>query len=348
MLRVAIIGASGFTGVELLRLLALHPGVEIVAVTSRQYEGKSVTEVFPSLKAYPYSNLYFSAPDTKKLSNLAGAFFTAVPHAAAMKVVPELLNAGAKVIDLSADFRLRDVNVYNEWYAPHLCPEFLDEAVYGLCEINREKIASSRLVANPGCYPTSTLLPLIPLLKSGIVDTKSTLVIDSKSGVSGAGRKALLATSFCEVNESFKAYKVGEHRHTPEIEQELSIAASEEIKVCFTPHLVPMTRGILTTIYAKPTKIISTTDVIKILDDSYSTERFVKILEEGQLPSINMIKGSNLCVIGVKVDKRTNTIILVSAIDNLVKGASGQAIQNLNIMFGFDEYLGLDVIPLYP
>ncbi len=346
MLNVAIIGASGFTGVELLRLLAHHKQVSVVAVTSRQYSSIPVGEVFPSLTSY--SDLVFTEPNIPDLIADTDVFFTAVPHAAAMKIVPDLLKNGAKVIDLSADFRLDSAEVYESWYQKHVCPEYIDEAVYGLCELNHEDIKGARLVANPGCYPTSILLPLIPVLKNNLVEPDS-IVIDSKSGVSGAGRKAMLATSFCEVDESFKAYKIGEHRHTPEIEQELSKAAGKELNVCFTPHLVPMIRGILTTTYTRLARTdISTADVLHVLSEVYADKQFVSILPEGHFPSINMIKGSNRCVIGAKVDRRTNRLVLVSVIDNLVKGASGQAIQNMNIMMGFDESLGLQVVPVYP
>ncbi len=345
MIKAAIVGGSGYTGVELLRILHRHPHVEVVSVTSRKHAGTPVASLFPSLSSV--YTLKFQAPDIPALSRSCDVVFTAVPHQTAMSIVPELLAEGTKVIDLSADFRIRDRAVYEAWYVPHTAPELLDEAVYGLTEIYREKVAGARLVANPGCYPTSAILPLYPLLKEGLVAGEG-IVVDSKSGTSGAGRSASLATIFCEVNEAFKAYKVGEHRHTPEIEQELSAAANKETVINFTPHLVPMSRGILTTIYARAAEGATTGDVLTALADYYAGARFVRIRPEGEFPNVSHVRGSNFCDIGAKVDQRTGRAILVSAIDNLVKGASGQAVQNMNIMFGLEEAAGLDALALFP
>lgn len=346
MLRIAIIGGSGYTGVELLRLLKGHPEVNVVAVTSRKLAGKPVSEVFPSLYGL-YGGLKFTEPDTRRLAKDTDIVFTAVPHKAAMAIAPELLEAGLKVIDLSADFRLHDQKIYEAWYEPHSAPGLLSQAVYGLSEIYRAEIEAARLVANPGCYPTSALLPLVPLLRAGLVSPDD-IVIDSKSGASGAGRNPSTGTLFCEINEAFKAYKIAEHRHTPEIEQELSIAAGRDIVVNFTPHLVPMSRGILTTIYTKPAKSASTAELLETLRVFYQGRPFVRILPQGVFPDVSSVRGSNFCDIGMVLSSRTNRLIMVSAIDNLVKGASGQAIQNMNIMCGLPETTGLANAPLFP
>jgi N-acetyl-gamma-glutamyl-phosphate reductase len=345
MLPIAIVGGSGYTGIELLRILKLHPQANVVAVTSRKYAGHPVEEVFPSL--HGYDGLLFTEPDVNDLSKSAEWIFTAVPHKAAMSVVPGFLDAGSRVIDLSADFRLRDRRTYETWYQAHTAPEQLDKAVYGLPEIYRKDIAHAQLVANPGCYPTSAILPLVPLLHSGIVSSQG-IIADSKSGASGAGRSPSLGTLYCEVNEALKAYKVAGHRHMPEIEQELSVAAGKPVAVTFTPHLVPMTRGILTTIYARLAREVSTGRVLAAIKDFYRDSPFVRVFPEGAFPDVSYVRGSNFCDIGAKVDRHTNTLILVSAIDNLVKGASGQAVQNLNIMAGLEESIGLDTIPLCP
>jgi N-acetyl-gamma-glutamyl-phosphate reductase len=345
MLRIAIVGGSGYTGIELLRILKLHPRTDVVAVTSRKYAGHPVEEVFPSL--HGYNDLLFTEPDVNYLSSSAEWIFTAVPHKAAMSVVPQFLGAGLRVIDLSADFRLRDRRTYEIWYQAHTAPELLDKAVYGLPEIYRKDIAHAQLVANPGCYPTSAILSLVPLLHSGIISSQG-IIADSKSGASGAGRSLSLGTIYCEVNEGLKAYKVAGHRHMPEIEQELSVAAGKPVVITFIPHLVPMTRGILTTIYARLTQPVSTGKVLVTIKDFYKDSPFVRVLPEDTFPNISYVRGSNFCDIGAKVDRHTNTLVLISAIDNLVKGASGQAVQNLNIMAGLDESLGLDTIPLCP
>ena len=345
MLRIAIVGGSGYTGIELLRILKSHSQVEVVAVTSRKNAGQAVEDVFPSLRGL--IDLFFIEPHAETIIKSAEWIFTAVPHKAAMSVVPQFLDAGLRVIDLSADFRIRDCRTYETWYQAHTAPELLDKAVYGLPEIYGEHIASARLVANPGCYPTSVILPLVPLLRSGIINHQG-IIADSKSGASGAGRSPLPATIYCEVNEALKAYKVAEHRHQPEIEQELSTAAGESVAITFIPHLVPMTRGILTTIYAHLTQEISTSGILETLNEFYRKSPFVRVLPEDVFPDVSHVRGSNYCDIGARVDRRTNRLILISAIDNLVKGASGQAVQNLNIMAGLDESLGLKIPPLFP
>jgi N-acetyl-gamma-glutamyl-phosphate reductase len=346
MLRIAIVGGSGYTGVELLRLLKGHPEVNVQALTSRKLAGKPVAEVFPSLYSL-YEGLVFTEPDARRLAKDADIVFTAVPHKAAMTIVPELLDAGLKVIDLSADFRLHDQKTYEAWYEPHSAPWLLSEAVYGLAEIYRKEIGAARFVANPGCYPTGALLPLIPLLRAGLVNPYD-IVIDSKSGTSGAGRTPSAGALFCEVNEAFKAYKIGEHRHTPEIEQELSLAAGKDIIIDFTPHLAPMSRGILTTIYARPASASSTPELLETLRVFYQDRPFVRILPQGVFPNVSSVRGGNFCDIGLLLSERTNRLIIVSAIDNLVKGASGQAIQNMNIMCGIPETTGLSMVPLFP
>ncbi len=345
MLRVAIIGASGYTGVELLRIFRLHPQVEVVAVSSRRYAGHSVGEVFPSL--HGYNDLIFMPSDKDFLDRPIDFLFTAVPHGVAMSVVPRFLDAGLRVIDLSADFRLRDCKTYEAWYQPHTAPELIDNAVYGLPEVYARDIASAQLVANPGCYPTSVLLPLIPLLRSGTVRPQG-IIVDSKSGASGAGRSPSPATIYCEVNEAFKAYKIAGHRHLPEIEQELSVAADRPVAITFVPHLVPMSRGILSTIYAQPVDETSVSEVLGILEEFYRGSPFVHILPQGVCPNVSQVRGSNFCDIGAEIDRHTGRLVLISAIDNLVKGASGQAVQNFNLMSGLDESLGLDTLPLYP
>lgn len=346
MIRVAVIGASGYTGVELLRLLYRHPEVTVTAVTSEQSAGRPVSSVFPSLRER-YDGLLESL-DPTAIAQKADVVFTALPHQAAMKVVPAFLEAGVRVVDLSADYRLRDASVYEAWYEPHVTPELLADAVYGLPECYRSQIAGARLVANPGCYPTSVILGLTPLLQAGLIDPAG-IIVDAKSGTSGAGRGAKLDSLYCEVNESFKAYGVGGvHRHIPEIEQELSVQAGTSVTLTFTPHLVPMDRGILSTIYATPVKKTSTEELIECLGAYYADEFFVRVLPKGQFPATGYVRGSNCCDIGVTLDERTGRVIVVSAIDNLVKGASGQAIQNMNLMVGFAEQTGLEGIALYP
>jgi N-acetyl-gamma-glutamyl-phosphate reductase len=345
MIRVGIIGASGYTGAELARLLCRHSGVEVTVVTSRQYEGKTLGEIFPSLR--DRVELICEDPASADLPDRADLFFTAVPHQTAMAVVPPLLEAGKKVIDLSADFRLHDGTIYEQWYQPHTAPQYLSEAVYGLPELHRAAIASARLVANPGCYPTSVLLGLAPLLKAGCLEPDS-LIIDSKSGTSGAGRVAQTGSLFCEVTDGFRAYKIGEHRHTPEIEQEVSGLCGRSVTVSFTPHLVPMSRGIFSTIYAGLVGKITTQEIHALYRDYYGAEPFIRLCAPGSYPATQYVRGSNFCDLGFKVDDRTGRIIILAVIDNLVKGAAGQAVQNMNLMCGFPEGQGLEVVPLFP
>lgn len=346
MLKAAVVGASGYTGVELIRILHNHPEVAVTSVTSEQSAGKPLSGVFPSLRCRYDAVLEPLVPD--RIADKVDIVFTALPHKAAMEVVPAFLAAGKIVIDLSADYRLHDPEIYAAWYEQHKNPELLPEAVYGLPEIRREEISAARLVANPGCYPTSIILGLMPLLKEGVIDPAS-IIADSKSGVSGAGRGAKVESLYCEVNEGFKAYGVGGvHRHIPEIEQELSLLAGRKTIISFTPHLVPMDRGILSTIYAAPHKLISSAELQELYEEHYDGEAFVRVQAQGELPSTAFVRGSNFCDIGVTVDKRTGRIIVVSALDNLVKGAAGQAVQNMNIVCDFPETMGLELMPLYP
>lgn len=345
MVKVAVVGASGYTGVELLRLLLNHPDVVVTCVTANQNAGEGVATLFPSLAGR--INMVCTSLDVAAVATDADLVFTALPHQAAMAVIPAFLAAGCKVVDLSADYRLRDPHVYAAWYAEHTSPELLDEAVYGLPELFRADIPDARLIANPGCYPTSVALALAPLLRGGWVDP-TTLIIDSKSGTSGAGRSAKVGSLYCEVNEGFKAYGVGNHRHTPEIEQTLSILAGQEVTVSFTPHLLPVNRGILSTCYATLRQETTTALLLEQFRSFYAGEAFVRICTEGELPNIAFVRGGNYCDIGLVVDPRTNRVIVVSAIDNLVKGAAGQAVQNMNLLLGFPETRGLEVVPLFP
>ena len=345
-LKVAICGGSGYTGVELLRILSGHFKVKITAVTSEKSAGKNLTSLFPHLQKY--RTLTYEPLNKTSLLNKADLFFLALPHGASQEAVNFFIENKKRVIDLSADYRLSDPKVYQEWYGlPHEYQSTLKKAVFGLPEVYREKIKKAKLVANPGCYPTSAILGLLPAISNKLIDTSS-IIIDSKSGTTGAGRKADLAVSFCEVNEGFKAYGIGTHRHTPEIEQELSFAAGKKITVNFTPHLLPVDRGILTTLYAKLSKETDTATVRNIYKKSYKNEPFVCVLEEGIFPNIKNVRGTNFCHIGVKVVPRTNTLVIVSVIDNLVKGASGQAVHNMNIMMGFKETTGLESLALFP
>jgi N-acetyl-gamma-glutamyl-phosphate reductase len=345
MIRVAIVGASGYTGVELLRLLENHPGVQVSCVTAGQNAGEEISTLFPSLIGR--ISLRCEETDVALVADRAEFVFTALPHQTAMAVVPGFLDAGKKVVDLSADYRLQNVTEYETWYQKHSSPHLLAEAVYGLPEISRERVRTARLVANPGCYPTSVALALAPLLREGLVDLDS-LIIDSKSGTSGAGRSAKVGSLFCEVNEGFKAYSVGNHRHTPEIEQTLSALAGRKVLVNFTPHLLPVNRGILSTCYANLGKAASTAELLELYRDHYGQEFFVRVLGEGSLPNVAYVRGSNFCDIGLVSDPRTGRVIVVSAIDNLVKGAAGQAVQNMNLMLGFEEKAGLTGLPLFP
>jgi len=346
MLRVGIVGVSGYTGVELARILSSHPEVEITVATSRQYAGKSLAEVYPNLRSCV--DIICDDPAHDELAGRADFFFTAVPHKTAMAIVPPLLGAGKKVVDLSADFRLRDAEVYEQWYQEHSCRELLVEAVYGLPELYRNEIRGGRLTANPGCYPTSVILGLAPLLREKVIDP-STLIVDSKSGTSGAGRAASVATLYCEVADGFRPYKVGgTHRHIPEIEQELSGLAGSRVTVSFTPHLLPVSRGILSTMYASLTKDIDQAAIQALYEETYAGEHFVRICPAGTVPATQHVRGSNFCDIGLSVDHRTGRVIVMAAIDNIVKGAAGQAVQNMNLMQGFGETTGLLGAPFFP
>ncbi len=346
MINVAICGASGYTGAELLRILSGHPEVKITAITSEKSAGKAVTELFPHL--HKYANLIYEPLNKEQIIEKADVFFMALPHGASQEAVDYFFRNEKKVIDLSADYRLSDPSVYEQWYkTPHNYIETLRHSIYGLPELHREEIKNARLIANPGCYPTGAILGLYPAIKEGVIDVQN-IVVDSKSGTSGAGRKADIGFSYCEVNEGFKAYGIAVHRHTPEIEQELSIIAGRKILINFTPHLVPMDRGIISTIYAKMIKEIDTGELIHIYRKYYESEPFIKVLAEGSYPNAKNVRGSNYCEIGLKVNRRTNTLIIVSAIDNLVKGASGQAVQNMNIMLGLQETTSLESLAIFP
>ncbi len=345
MIKVGIYGASGYTGQECLRLLLRHSGVEVVAITSRRYAGLPIADVYPVFAGL--TSLAFMNAAPHEVAREADVIFLALPHSESMKVAPIFWESGKKVIDLSADFRLRDVDVYESWYGRHVSPQLVPQTVYGIPELYREEVAKTRFVANPGCYPTSIILGSAPALKNGLIDTTS-VIVDSKSGTSGAGREPAVGSLFCEVNEGFKAYKVCNHRHTPEIEQELSRLAGQEIRVSFTPHLLPLDRGILSTIYATLTRDITGKEVTELYRNYYEGERFVRICQPGSFPNVAFVRGSNYCDIGVAVDARTQRLIVVSAIDNLVKGAAGQAIQNMNILCGFPEHEGLEMIALFP
>jgi N-acetyl-gamma-glutamyl-phosphate reductase len=345
MLKVAVIGASGYTGVELLRILVGHPEIEICAVTSRQHEGLPINQLFPSLSGF--CELRCETLDVAAIAQRADLVFTALPHKTAMEVVPGFLDAGCRVVDLSADYRLKDQDIYEKWYQKHSSPELFAEAVYGLPELYAEKLRSARLVANPGCYPTSVILALAPLLEKHLIDPKS-LIVDSKSGASGAGRGVKLGSLFCEVNEGFKAYGIASHRHTPEIEQELCGLAGCDIRLNFTPHLLPVNRGILSTCYADLLEDKTTEELIELYQQRYSDADFIRVMPGGQLPNIAYVRGTNFCDIGLVSDQHTGRVIVVSAIDNLVKGAAGQAVQNMNIMYDFPETLGLGIVPIFP
>lgn len=346
MINVGIIGASGYTGAELARILCNHPEVNITAATSRQYAGRPLSEIFPSLRGKV--DIICENLSINELCEKADFFFTAVPHKTAMDLVPNLLAAGKKVVDLSADFRLRDVSVYEEWYQTHSSSELLMEAIYGLPELYRKDITGCRLVANPGCYPTSIILGLAPLLKAGAIEAQS-IIADSKSGTSGAGRTAQTGSLFCEVHDGFRPYKVGRaHRHTPEIEQELTVLAEDDVHISFTPHLLPLSRGILSTVYASLVPGFDREKISALYHNQYQNEPFVRLLAEDSFPATQYVRGSNFCDISYKIDPVTNRIIIMSAIDNIVKGASGQAVQNMNLMLGFAETAGLGNMPIFP
>jgi N-acetyl-gamma-glutamyl-phosphate reductase len=346
MTRAAIIGASGYTGSELLRLLAHHPNLTVSSVTSRQYAGQRVSDVFAHI-GQTYGDLTFREPDIEAMTKDIDVAFVALPHKTAMEAVSVLARANIPVVDLSADFRFRERSVYEQWYVPHIAPELLERSVYGLPELYREEIPTAAIVGNPGCYPTGAILGLAPLLSSRIISPQG-IVIDSKSGVSGAGRSPSPGTIYPETTDGIRAYGVLSHRHTPEIAEHLSRAAGETAEITFTPHLMPAIRGILSTIYARTTSFIKTSDLHDVLKDAYEDEPFVRVLPPGTLPDTRWVRGSNFIDIGALVDQSGSRAIIVTAIDNLVKGASGQAIQNMNLLLGFPEDAGLSHIPLFP
>ena len=341
-IKVGIVGGTGYTGVELLRLLAIHPNVELTVITSRGEAGMAVADMFPSLRGYV--SLKFSDPAQVDLSVCDVVFF-ATPNGIAMEQTRELLAKNVRVIDLAADFRIKDVATWEKWYGmSHACPDLIAEAVYGLPEINRGKIKNAKLVANPGCYPTAVQLGFMPLLEAGVIDP-TYLIADAKSGVSGAGRKAEVHALLAEAGDNFKAYGVAGHRHLPEISQGLAAMAHQQVGLTFTPHLLPMIRGIHATLYAKLTKKV---DLQKLFEDRYHSEAFVDVLPAGSHPETRSVRGSNQCRIAVHQPQGSDTVVILSVIDNLVKGAAGQAVQNMNIMFGLSEGLGLNVVPLLP
>ena len=340
---VAVIGGTGYTGIELLRFLAAHPRVSLDAITSRGERGRAVAEIFPSLRGV--LDLRFSEPNQVSLERCDLVFF-ATPNGTAMSMVPALLTAQVRVIDLAADFRLKDPAAWQTWYGTvHQCPDLLQEAVYGLPELNRDRIRSARLVANPGCYPTAVVLGLLPLLEDGAIVAEG-LIADAKSGVSGAGRSPAQATLLCEAGDSLKAYAVTGHRHQPEIEQCLQSAAGERVRLTFVPHLAPMIRGIHATLYTRLRDPM--TDVQSLFLQRYRSEPFVDVLPPESHPETRSVRGSNLCRLAWHRPSGGDTVVVLSVIDNLGKGAAGQAVQNMNIMFGFDERMGLDHTPLLP
>lgn len=345
-MKVGIIGATGYAGGELVRLLMGHPQAEIVRYGSRSYIDKKYYEVFQNM---------FQIVDSKclddnmeELAAQADVIFTATPQGFCASIINEEILSKVKVVDLSADFRIKDVKVYEEWYKiTHKSPQFIDEAVYGLCEINREDVKKARLVANPGCYPTCSTLSIYPMVKEGLIHP-NTIIIDAKSGTSGAGRGAKVDNLYCEVNENMKAYGVSTHRHTPEIEEQLGYAAGEKVVLNFTPHLAPMNRGILVTAYASLKKEVTYDEVKAVYDKYYGTEKFVRVLDKDVCPQTKWVEGSNYVDVNFKLDFRTNRIIMMGAMDNLVKGAAGQAVQNMNLMFGLEESMGLCQAPMFP
>ena len=346
MIKVGIIGATGYAGSELVRILLGHKDVEIKWYGSRSYIDKKYASIYQNFFQLVDANCMDD--NMEVLADQVDVIFTATPQGLCASLVNEEILSKVKIIDLSADFRIKDVKVYEEWYKlEHKSPQFIEEAVYGLCEVNREDVKKARLVANPGCYTTCSILTCYPLVKEGIIDP-NTIIVDAKSGTSGAGRGAKVDNLFCEVNENMKAYGVANHRHTPEIEEQLGYACGEKITINFTPHLVPMNRGILATAYASLKKDVTYEEVKAIYDKYYADEKFVRVLEKDVCPQTKWVEGSNYVDVNFKIDPRTNRIIMMGAIDNLVKGAAGQAVQNMNLMFGLKESEGLELVPMFP
>lgn len=343
MIRVGVLGATGYAGAELVRLLCSHKDTDITMLASKTYAGQKMSDIFTSLRGI--CDIVLEEADADIAAAKCDVVFTALPHGVSHEVIKELHSKGLKVIDLSGDFRYNDIKVYEEWYGvEHACPELLAESVYGLCELHREDIKKATLIGNPGCYTTCSILGLAPLVANGVVETKN-IIIDAKSGVSGAGRGLALQTHFAECTETMKAYKIATHRHTSEIEQELSLLAGEDIVLSFTPHLVPMKRGILVTEYANLKKSYKKEELLNMYKEFYKEEKFIRVLDT--LPEVKNITGSNYVDIGLTVDERLNRVIVVATIDNLIKGAAGQALQNMNLLFDLPEYEGLDMPGYY-
>ena len=344
MIKVGIIGATGYAGSELVRLITQHPKAELVTMTSQSYAGQEYKEVYSN---YSHIDYVCEEEHIEEMAEKCDVIFLALPHGVASKKINADILSKTKIIDLGADFRIQDVDVYEKWYTTHYSKDILPEAVYGLCEINRDKIKGKRIVANPGCYTSCSILSLYPLVKEGMIDLSS-IIIDAKSGATGAGRGLSLGNHYCELNESVKAYKVASHRHTPEIEEQLSIAAGQDIVLNFTPHLIPMDRGILATCYATLNKKYTYDDIRKAYEKHYGNEHFIRLTKEGVFPETKWVKGSNFVDIGFTVDERTNRVIVIGALDNLFKGAAGQAVQNMNIIMGIEETTGIDYVPIFP
>ena len=346
MIKVGIIGATGYAGQELVRLLLQHKEAEIVWYGSRSYVDEKFSSVFGNV--FQIVEDLCKSDDLHELAKEADVIFTATPQGYLAGVLDDEILANAKVIDLSADYRIKDVATYEEWYGiTHKSPKYIEEAVYGLCELNREQIKKARLIANPGCYPTCSTLSIYPLAKAGLIDM-DTLIIDAKSGTSGAGRGAKVPNLYCEVNENIKAYGVSSHRHTPEIEEQLTYASGKKVTLNFTPHLIPMNRGILITAYANYKEGVTKEQIRKAYLDAYQNEYFVRVLEDGVCPETKWVEGSNFVDVNVKVDERTGRVIMMGAMDNITKGAAGQAVQNMNLLFGLDEAEGLRLVPIVP
>ncbi len=341
-MKVSVIGATGYTGVELVRLLAEHPEVEINALTSHSFAGEQIADIYPHLKEK--LDIECEKLNVEQVAAASEVVFTALPHGVSMEVVPDFVEQGVTVIDLSGDYRYQKLATYEEWYQEHSSPDLLNSGIYGLPEINREEVRTSNLIANPGCYPTTSILALYPLVKEGLIDSQG-IIIDAKSGVTGAGRKPTRGTHFCEVEENFKAYKVANHRHQSEIEERLTAWTPEKTEVTFTPHLLPVKRGILATIYGNLTNNLSEQDLISCYQDFYSGEEFVRILTD-KTPQLKYVAGSNYCDLAVTVNDRGQVVVL-AAIDNLIKGSAGQAVQNLNLVAGWEETTGLEKAGLY-
>ena len=346
MIKAGIIGATGYAGAELVRLLLGHKEVEIKWYGSRSYVDQAYASVYQNM--FQLVDEKCLDDNMEAMADQVDVIFTATPQGLCASLVNEKILNKVKIIDLSADFRIKDVNVYEKWYGiEHKAPQYIEEAVYGLCEVNREKIKQARIIANPGCYPTCSFLSIYPCVKEGLIDP-NTIIIDAKSGTSGAGRGAKVDNLFCEVNENIKAYGVAGHRHTPEIEEQLSYAAGEPVLINFTPHLVPMQRGILVTAYASLKKDVTYEEVKAVYDKYYDKEYFVRVLNKDVCPQTRWVEGSNFVDVNFKIDPRTKRIIMMGAMDNLVKGAAGQAVQNMNLLFGLDEKTGLQMAPLFP